>query len=94
MGNIVVCTTFHKPGMDLYGQRFIESFAKQVDKRITLLVYAEDCSPTNPDPNQITILDAKQNLPKLNAFKERWANDPSLPHQLPHSVKLPYLVRV
>ncbi len=62
--------------MDLYGQRFIESFAKQVDKRITLLVYAEDCSPTNPDPNQITILDAKQNLPKLNAFKERWANDP------------------
>ena len=76
MGNITVCTTFHKPGLDLYGQRFIDSFAGKVDKQINLLVYAEDCIPNNPDPEQIKVLDAKQTLPKLNAFKARWANDP------------------
>ena len=76
MGNITVCTTFHKPGLDLYGQRFIDSFAEKVDKRINLLVYAEDCNPNNPDANQITIINAKDALPKLNAFKARWANDP------------------
>tara|TARA_A100001388_G_scaffold12730_1_gene8681 strand:- start:3319 stop:4167 length:849 start_codon:yes stop_codon:yes gene_type:complete len=76
MGNITVCTTFHKPGLDLYGQRFIDSFAEKVDKQINLLVYAEDCIPNNPDPEQIKVLDAKQTLPKLNAFKARWANDP------------------
>ena len=76
MGNITVCTTFHKPGLDLYGQRFIDSFAEKVDKQINLLVYAEDCTPNNPDPEQIKVLDAKQTLPKLNAFKARWANDP------------------
>ena len=60
MGNITVCTTFHKPGLDLYGQRFIDSFAEKVDKQINLLVYSEDCIPNNPDPEQIKVLDAKQ----------------------------------
>lgn len=74
--NITVVTTFHKPGLDLYGQRFLDSFAKNVDKKIKLLVYAEDCVPINPAPEQITILDSKTALPKLTAFKERWKNDP------------------
>src|SRR5210317_992392 len=76
MSDITVVTTFHKPGLDLYGQRFLDSFAERVDKRIKLLVYAEDCSPVNLDASQITVFDAKEELPKLNAFKERWRNDP------------------
>ena len=76
MKNITVVTTFHQPGLALYGQRFLESFAEKVDNKIKLLVYTEDCNPVNPNPEQITILDAKQALPKLNAFKERWKNDP------------------
>jgi hypothetical protein len=76
MSSITVVTTFHKPGLDTYGQRFLDSFAERVSKKIKLLVYAEDCNPINPDPEQITILDAKEVLPKLNAFKERWKNDP------------------
>ena len=76
MKDITVVTTFHQPGLETYGQRFLDSFAQRVDKRIKLLVYAEDCNPVNPDPNQITILNAKQELPKLNAFKERWKNVP------------------
>jgi len=76
MTPITVVTTFHKPGLDTYGQRFLDSFAERVSKKIKLLVYAEDCNPINPDPKQITILDAKEVLPKLNVFKERWKNDP------------------
>jgi hypothetical protein len=53
---IKVLTTFHKAGLDLYGQRFIDSFAKNVDKQIKLLVYAENCTPVNPDSNQIKLL--------------------------------------
>lgn len=76
MKEITVVTTFHKSGMDLYGQRFIASFAERVDKKIKLIVYAEDCFPSNPDPEQITIFDAKEVLDKLNDFKTRWRNDP------------------
>ena len=39
-------------------------------------MYAEDCVVRNPDPSQIIVYDAKLELPKLNAFKERWKNDP------------------
>lgn len=77
MSNITVVTTFHKPGLDLYGQRFLDSFAERVDKRIKLLVYAEDCNPSvDPMCENITVLNAKETLPKLNAFKSKWGNVP------------------
>ena len=73
---ITVVTTFHPSGLQKYGQRFLDSFALRVDKRIKLLVYAEDCTPINPDPSRIEILDAKVVLPKLNAFKSTWGHVP------------------
>jgi hypothetical protein len=81
MGNkmsksITVVTTFHPAGLSKYGQRMIDSFALNIDKRIKLLVYAEDCKPNNPDPSRIEILDAKAALPKLNAFKSTWGHVP------------------
>lgn len=76
MSDITVVTTFHKLGLDLYGQKFLDSFAKHVDKRIKIIVYAEGCEPVNPDPNQITILNAVEALPKLNAFKSKWKDVP------------------
>jgi len=77
MGNqITVVTTFHPAGLVKYGQRFLDSFAARVDKRIKLIVYAEDCKPVNPDPSRIEILDAHVALPKLNAFKDKWGNVP------------------
>ena len=84
---IIVITTFHPEGMKVYGQRFIDSFAQNVAKGIKLVVYAEDCTPVNPDPGQITILDAKQELPKLNAFKERWKDDPKANGIPPEHIK-------
>ena len=74
--DILVLTTFHQPGLEKYGQRFLDSFAQQVDKRIKLLVYAENCNPTNPDPTQIEILNAVDALPDLNRFKQTWGNVP------------------
>ena len=76
MASITVVTTFHPAGLTKYGQRFLDSFATRVDKRIKLIVYAEDCTPINPDPSRIEILDAKAVLPKLNAFKDKWRNVP------------------
>jgi len=76
MSAITVVTTFHPEGYEKYGKRFLESFAAKVDKRIKLLVYAEDITPDNPDPSRIEILDAKQSLPKLNAFKAKWKDIP------------------
>ena len=34
MTDITVVTTFHKPGLEQYGQRFLDSFAQRVDKKI------------------------------------------------------------
>ena len=75
MSKISVVSTFHAPVLDLYGQRFVDSFSKNVDKDIKLYLYAEDCTP-KVDDERIILLDQKQSLPKLNAFKERWKNDP------------------
>ena len=76
MSAITVVTTFHPAGLSKYGQRFLDSFAARVDKRIKLLVYAENCKPINPDPSRIEILDAKEVLPKLNQFKSTWGHVP------------------
>ena len=75
MSNITVVTTFHKPGLDKYGQRFLDSFAQKVDSQIKLLVYAENCKPI-VQSNNIVVLDAVESLPKLNKFKQRWKDVP------------------
>jgi len=87
MKQITVVTTFHNDGLKLYGQRFLDSFAERVDKKIKMIVYAEDCTPENPDPNQITILNAKEVLPKLNKFKERWKDEPKANGIPPDNIK-------
>ena len=76
MSDITVVTTFHQPGLEQYGQRFLDSFAQRVDKKIKLLVYAENCNPINPDSEQIKVFDAFEALPKLNEFKATWFKDP------------------
>jgi len=76
MSDITVVTTFHKPGLDLYAQRFLDSFAERVDKRVKMIVYAENCNPVNPDAEQIEIFKSETALPKLAAFKQRWGDVP------------------
>ena len=51
-------------------------------------MYAENCTPVNPDNNQITIIDAKE-LIKLNQFKSRWGNVPKANGKCPFPEKRP-----
>jgi len=84
--SITVVSTFHKPVLELYGQRFVNSFSENIDQDINLRLYAEDCSPTTKDP-RIQILDQKEKLPKLMAFKERWKNEPKANGKCPPEIK-------
>jgi hypothetical protein len=86
MTDITVVTTFHQPGLDKYGQRFIDSFADKVDQKIKLLVYAENCKP-KVNASNIIILDAVKELHKLNAFKERWKDVPKANGIPPEDIK-------
>lgn len=87
MPAITLVTTFHPEGFSLYGEKFLSSFAKHVDKRIKLIVYAENCSPDNPDPSRIEILNQSQALPKLIAFKNKWKNEPKANGIPPEEIK-------
>ena len=87
MPSITVVTTFHAEGYSKYAKRFLESFAKRVDKRIKLIVYAEGVKLDNPDPSRIEILDQVKALPKLVAFKERWKDDPRANGIPPDAIK-------
>jgi len=84
--SITVVSTFHKPVLDLYGQRFVDSFSQNIDKNIKLLLYAEDCVPGSND-SRITILDQKTSLPKLLAFKQRWKDVPKANGKCPPEIK-------
>ena len=75
MQSISIVSTFHAPVLELYGQRFVDSFSKNVDPKVKLFLYAEDCKPVVND-DRIIVLDQKQELPKLVAFKQRWKDDP------------------
>jgi hypothetical protein len=87
MPSITVVTTFHPEGYSKYAKRFLESFVKNVDPRIKLVVYAEGILPPNPDPRRIEILSAEKALPKLNAFKEKYKNDPKANGIPPDEIK-------
>lgn len=87
MPSITVVTTFHNVGYAKYGKRFIDSFAKNVDPRITLVVYAENVKVHNPDNNRIIVLDQEKSLPKLVEFKQRWKDDPKANGIPPDDIK-------
>ena len=87
MSIITVVTTFHAPGLSQYGQRFLDTFSTNVDQRVKLIVYAEKCSPVNPDPSRIEIIDADKSLPKLQSFKQRWRTNPKANGHPPPSIK-------
>jgi hypothetical protein len=80
-------TTFHDGGLICYGQRFIDSWAKNVDPAVELVVYAEDCIPVVPPDANIKVINAKEVLPKLNAFKERHKDDPKANGICPPEIK-------
>jgi len=79
-------STFHKPVLELYGQRFIDSFSKNVDKDVQLFLYTEHCEPKVDDP-RIHVLEQANNLPKLMEFKKRWKDVPKANGVCPPEIK-------
>ena len=76
MRKIAVVTTFNKIGLDLYGQKMIDSFVKNWPKEITLYVYAEKCNPSVTNIPNVVVLNADEQLPELSLFKEKWKDAP------------------
>ena len=88
MLNVTCVTTFHEPGLKQYGQRFIDSFSKQDDPKIKLIVYAEKCHPISNDP-RIEIRDADNTLPDLQTFKRTWKDVPKANGKCPWPARRP-----
>ena len=85
---ILVVTTFHKEGMEVYGQRFMDTFSQNVDPKIDLRVYAENCDPVVNDPHdRIAVFSAETNLNKLQAFKQKWKDVPKANGKCPPDIK-------
>ena len=88
--SISVVTTFHKEGLDKYGQKMLDSFAEMWPKEITLYAYAEDCTPVVPASN-IIVKDLHASSPELVAFKNKWKD---VPKQTAMYHKIQYVVYV
>ena len=86
--SITVVTTFHKEGMEEYGQRFMDTFSQNVDPKIDLRVYAENCTPTVNDPyDRIGVWSAETALDKLQKFKSKWKDVPKANGICPPEIK-------
>ena len=78
MGRYVVVTTFNQSGLELYAQRFIDTFDQNMPEDVDLLLYAENCSPKVPRSSQrdIRVVEVQKTLDKLMRFKAKYATDP------------------
>jgi len=77
MRKFAVLTTFNQQGLQLYGQRFINSFVDRMPDEIDLYVYAERCTPSiRKNKKNILVLDHERSLPKMVEFKKKYKNDP------------------
>ena len=88
MTTISFVSTFHKPVLNLYGQRFVDSFSKNIDQQIKLYLYAEDCVPVTND-TRIHVMDHHATLPKLVAFKNKWKDVPKANGKCPWPERRP-----
>ena len=72
-----VLTTFNQQGLQVYGQRFLNSFVDRMPNEIGMYIYAERCTPVlRKNDKTIKVLDHEKTLPDLVAFKKRYGKDP------------------
>jgi len=72
-----VLTTFNQQGLQLYGQRMINSFDDRMPTEIDLYIYAERCTPISRKTKRtIRVLDHEKTLPEMVEFKKKYLNDP------------------
>ena len=75
MKKYTVITTFHEEGLKLYGQKMIDTFEKNWDPSIDLVVYAENCNP-HYLTSRVKVIDLLANSSDCKAFIQRHKNNP------------------
>ena len=70
-----VITTFHQAGLELYGQRMIDTFEKYWPDNVNLVVYAENCNP-NFEKNNIEIVPLLDSSKECRRFVKRHRDNP------------------
>ena len=84
-----VLTTFNQKGLQLYGQRMINSFDDRMPQEIDLYIYAERCLPINRKTKRvINILEHEKTLPAMVEFKKKYIGDPRATGQGPDGKRL------
>jgi hypothetical protein len=78
---ISVVTTFHQSGYEQYGRKMIDTFLLNWPSAIDLHVYAENCA-VDQSADNLHVIDYETAVPALQAFKNRWSNDPRATGQL------------
>ena len=84
-----VVTTFNQQGLQLYGQRFINSFAQNMPAEVDLYAYGERSKPTVPKSKSVIYaVDQEKYAPACFEFKKKYANDPRANGQGPDKKRL------
>lgn len=89
MTKYAIVTTFNKQGLDLYGQKMIDSFVKNWPTDVKLYLYAESCVPNTHGATNIHIINAVVELTDLNRFKNKWKDVPKANGVCPWPEKRP-----
>lgn len=70
-----VITSFHQAGLELYGQRMIDTFEQNWPDTVDLIVYAENCRPTHTKSN-VRIIDLLTASQECKDFVTRHRDNP------------------
>lgn len=70
-----VITTFHQAGMELYGQKFIDTFEQYWPAEVDLIIYAENCQPRVSRPNT-KVINLLAVSPECQGFVHKHKNNP------------------
>ena len=70
-----VITTFHQEGLELYGQKMIDTFEQYWPDSVDLVVYAENCNPVIRKSN-VRVMDIFESSKSCKRFVKRHRDNP------------------
>ena len=70
-----VITTFHQAGLELYGQKMIDTFEQHWPNSVELVVYAENCTPITRKPN-VKVVQLLEASKECKRFVKRHKDNP------------------
>lgn len=88
MRKYTVITTFNQEGLEIYGQRMIDTFEQYWPDAVDLVVYTENCTPRTSKPN-VKLVDLLSASAECKSFVDQHRNNPEAnggagPHNQDH----------